>query len=98
MKYVEIPQDIKLPYWVESMCRGVDGTGSYKLFSIAIDLKNSSRKNMKFLLKWKIKRLIKKNNKTHEEYLKLIQIATHFDLRSLSKQNIIYDSTTDFYK
>ena len=98
MEYVNIPNNIKLPFWVKSMCKDVDQTNDYQLFAIAIDFNYASRKCMGLFWKWKVKFLIKKPNKTYAEYLKLIQIATHFDLRALNKTDVIYNSTTDFYK
>lgn len=100
MKYINIPNNIKVPFWVESMCKDVDGTGNYHLFSIAIDFNYASRKCMGLFWKWKVKLLIKKLNKTDAEYLKLIQIATHFWLvnKYLTKRDVIYNSTTDFYE
>lgn len=98
MNFILIPQTVSIPSWVDGMCAEAFPVSSGRLMGVFIDFNHWKRRNLPWLIKRKLKKIIAKLNKTEDDYIRLIQVATHFYFVAASnEEDIIYDSTTDFF-
>lgn len=90
-----IPPRINLRDWTKDMVRTAGAV--YVLIGIEIELETYKINGWSKQKKSEAKKLIEKKNKSDEDYLSLIQIATKFYLYA-PHDICVYNSLTDFYE